>query len=566
MSKHDEITATPVAGWAIYLRVSDEDKQTPERSFAMQRQRIDENLLRRSDVPLHREYCDLLTGTSPKRADYQEMLADGARGKFSHLALYRADRFGRDAVEGLQAATKLISSGIKIRVAHMPSLCPETPDGFFMFMLQMGMAQREVEILRERTADGMETKLREGGWPSLAPMGYLNKEILVKSNKYHRWVEIDPSYSPVIRLAWDLLLTGNYTLKQICEELGRQGYTRMDGKPWAWTDSKTGERRNARSILGRILHNPFFAGWVVSPRFGIAYGEIRGTWEPIVSSEEFERGLEILRDHDREKSRHKRHFYLLRKLLWLQLEGKLYRMYASMPRGRSQYYPYYLTHAKPNGKQIHFACKKIDEAIGEWLHGITVDPAVLTQIRKVYKLQIAVTRNVDREEKIGRLQKRIRSLRDEELRLGRMVLLGQIGEETYDQLRAEWKEKVYQAEMDLKDLEQDIERFLDDLDVALLLLSQVSTLFARLDETRRALLLQIVLKRIIVNALGEIIDYELHSPFAYLRSITLDLRTSPDGSEQVSSGALGTSGLFCDALFNNGVRLRLRRRNLLRHR
>lgn len=29
-------------GWAIYLRVSDEDKQTPERSFAMQRQRNQE--------------------------------------------------------------------------------------------------------------------------------------------------------------------------------------------------------------------------------------------------------------------------------------------------------------------------------------------------------------------------------------------------------------------------------------------------------------------------------------------------------------------------------------------
>ena len=31
-----------VSGWATYLRVSDEDKQTPERSFAMQRQRIQE--------------------------------------------------------------------------------------------------------------------------------------------------------------------------------------------------------------------------------------------------------------------------------------------------------------------------------------------------------------------------------------------------------------------------------------------------------------------------------------------------------------------------------------------
>lgn len=109
-------------GWATYLRVSDEDKQSPERSFAMQRQRIEENLLHDSGTPFCNEYKDMFTGTSPNRAEYLKLMADAEAGKFSHLGLYRADRFGRDTVEGLQAATKLISLGIKIRVAHMPSL------------------------------------------------------------------------------------------------------------------------------------------------------------------------------------------------------------------------------------------------------------------------------------------------------------------------------------------------------------------------------------------------------------------------------------------------------------
>lgn len=98
----------PIPGWAMYLRVSNEDKQTPERSFAFQRQRIEEHLFAGSEVPFQREYCDILTGTTSKRADYQQMLADAEAGKFSHLALYRADRFGRNAVEGLQAATRLM--------------------------------------------------------------------------------------------------------------------------------------------------------------------------------------------------------------------------------------------------------------------------------------------------------------------------------------------------------------------------------------------------------------------------------------------------------------------------
>ena len=44
----------------------------------------------------------------------QKMLADAEAGKFSHIGLYRADRFGRNTGEGLQAATKLISLELKL--------------------------------------------------------------------------------------------------------------------------------------------------------------------------------------------------------------------------------------------------------------------------------------------------------------------------------------------------------------------------------------------------------------------------------------------------------------------
>ena len=81
----------------------------------MQRQKIQNQLLTPSDVPFSREYTDLLSGTNPNRKDYKQMLLDAEAGKFSHLGLYRADRFGRNTVEGLQAATKLMSLGIKIK-------------------------------------------------------------------------------------------------------------------------------------------------------------------------------------------------------------------------------------------------------------------------------------------------------------------------------------------------------------------------------------------------------------------------------------------------------------------
>lgn len=68
----------PSPGWAIYLRISDEDTQAPGRSFAMQRQKIIEQLSIPSELQFKREYFDMLTGTTPNRADYQQMVTDAA--------------------------------------------------------------------------------------------------------------------------------------------------------------------------------------------------------------------------------------------------------------------------------------------------------------------------------------------------------------------------------------------------------------------------------------------------------------------------------------------------------
>ena len=75
---------------------------------------------------------------------------------------------------------------------------------------------------------------------------------------------------------------------------------------------------------------------------------------------------------------------------------------------------------------------------------------------------------------------------------------------------------------------------LDDLDVALLLMTKLKDLYTRLKEEDRTKLLQVIVKQIIVSPEGEIIDYELNSPFVYLRSLVEGLQNpSNNGSEQV---------------------------------
>jgi DNA invertase Pin-like site-specific DNA recombinase len=513
-------------GWATYLRVSDEDKQTPERSFAMQRQRIQEQLLAASGVSLIREYTDLLSGTKPNRKDYQQMLADAAAGKFSHLGLYRADRFGRNTVEGLQAATKLMGFGVKIRIANMPGLQPENPDGYFLFLLQMGLAQREVDVLAQRTADGMEAKLRKGGWAHKAPEGYVNKERHISNKKYERWVEQDPEGIKGIKLAWELLLTDRYTLRQICEELAKQGFARASGLPWAWDDPKNGGRKTALNALYNHFCNPFYAGWVTSKRFGIRIGEVSGNWEPIITDDQFESGKAILAKHGSNKSKPQKKHYLLRSLLWVDTGKKKLKMYGSTPTGSKCSISYYRTHVNVNGKRLRLSTPLVDDQVTVLINHIAIEPDFMQEIRDAYQADIKKKTQDDKSGNLENLRKRLASLENEEARLARLFMAGKINEATYDQLRDEWREKTRNIQVLVKELELDSQKHLDNLELGIVLLSNVSNLFSRLKENERTVLLQVLIKRIIIDCEGQIISFDLHSPFTYLTALAARLKNN----------------------------------------
>ena len=286
----------------------------------------------------------------------------------------------------------------------------------------------------------MEAKARLGGWPHKAPGGYANKEKLIKSGKYERWVEKDPKCWQGFRDAWEILLTERYTLDQICEELDRRGHTRSTGSPWAWNHPKTGHRMRAKNRLHEIFHNPFYAGWLVSEKFGIKMGEVRGNWEPTVTPEEFERGIAILHKHDDQKSRLKRHVYLLRDLLWVQTNNKRLKMYGSTPSGRSQSYAYYITQAVVDDKKIRFRCEYKDSQIADWIQDIIVNPDFVPEIRAIYRDQIRKTTQAGSGEEIAVLERRITQLQNEEARLGRLFMTGKMGEDAYEELRTEWQE------------------------------------------------------------------------------------------------------------------------------
>jgi hypothetical protein len=278
---------------------------------------------------------DVLTGKTPNRVGYQKLLADARAGKFSHVIVERADRFGRNDTEALRAIDELNEFGVGVRFANSPDLDPMDPDDRVLVALSFTLARRESALLGIRTRGGQQAKRKSGGYISLAPDGYKNVTARTDSKKrndlgrWDKWIELDPERAPIWRFAWDLLLEDRWTLDEIAEKLHELGYRHRSGRPFVEVRPNRKRRANVTTISS-IFHNWTYAGWVVSLKNGILPKTQRGNWEPIVTTEEFERGLAILERRSRYRAAKRKHEYLLKGIIsYIDADGNKWKLTCS---------------------------------------------------------------------------------------------------------------------------------------------------------------------------------------------------------------------------------------------
>jgi DNA invertase Pin-like site-specific DNA recombinase len=477
----------PNPGWAVYLRTSNQEVQNPENSQRRQRHTIKRSLLEPSDFPVITEYIDNLSGRyANNRPGYLQMLDDARMGLFSHVAVENAERFGRNDTEALVAIDELDSLGISVRFADYPDLNPIDPDDRILVSLSFTLARRESIKLGQRVRGGLHAKLRSGGWVGTPPDGYLNAEEKtdienrLQGTRYIRWIELDPERWQIWRLAWDMLLADRYTLDEICEELHSRGYHYRSGRPFVVVKA-SGKRRANKSSIGRIFHNWFYAGWVVSDKAGIAPKEVRGHWKPIVTTKEFERGLEILARRNAYRVVRRKHDYLLKGLLYVDLpkEKSLVKLTGSTPNtrrpgGGTAYY------CVPSS-DINILCHKIDNQIAMAVRNIQIDSTLIPVIRESYTDEIASKLGHLKPDEREKLEAALKAVDDEEARTARLFATGKITEKIWDNLWADWQDRRRTLLQSLEALHQKQEHHIKNLDAALTIVAKIGVLYKHLE-------------------------------------------------------------------------------------
>src|SRR6516164_3359258 len=73
------------------------------------------------------------------------------------------------------------------------------------------MAKNYIDNLSEEVRKGLHQKAREGMWPTVAPLGYLNG--IGDGGK--KTIVPDPALAPAVRRLFEQYATGTYSLKDI---------------------------------------------------------------------------------------------------------------------------------------------------------------------------------------------------------------------------------------------------------------------------------------------------------------------------------------------------------------
>lgn len=185
-----------------------------EQSIEGQRH-VCEKYAAENDILIVGKYIDrALSGTTDKRPQFQQMIADSARGGFDTVLVYKLDRFARNRYDSAIHKKKLRDNGVRVVSATEP--LSDTPEGIILEGLLEGIDEYFSKELSRKCKRGLKESCDKGYFIcNTIPLGY---------KKVDRRLEIDPETAPLIRRIFEEY-AGGKSPERIANELNEQGLT-----------------------------------------------------------------------------------------------------------------------------------------------------------------------------------------------------------------------------------------------------------------------------------------------------------------------------------------------------
>lgn len=242
--------------YAVYIRKSTEEEERQVLSLASQRDKITE---RYGDLKIVTEFTESKSAFEPdKRPNFKELLELIDAGKVDGLIAWHPDRLSRNEVDASAITWRIRQGKIKdLRFASGYNF-DSSPESMMMLQMTMSQSQYFSAKLSKDIRRGNERKREEGQLTGKAPEGYLNHRTAV-SGRGEASIIKDPERFPLLRQAFDLFLTGEYSVPAILTILNDEwGYQTVKRR-------KTGGSGLSRTGLYNVFRNVRYAGLIPDP-------------------------------------------------------------------------------------------------------------------------------------------------------------------------------------------------------------------------------------------------------------------------------------------------------------
>jgi DNA invertase Pin-like site-specific DNA recombinase len=267
-------------GYFIYCRKSSEAEDRQVLSIESQTREL-EQIAAKLNLPIMEILTESKSAKEPGRPIFNQMMQRVYRGEAAGIICWKLDRLARNPVDGGSIIWAIKQHGIRV-MTPAQSYARED-DNIILMYIEFGMAQKYVDDLSKNVKRGLKTKIENGWYPGVAPLGYLNNTN--KLTGANTLIE-DPERFPLVRRMWDMMLTGQHTAPQIVDMANNQWGFRT--RPMR----KKGSRPLCRSAIYKIFTMPFYYGQFEYPHgSGRRY---RGKHAPLITEAEYDRVQTLL--------------------------------------------------------------------------------------------------------------------------------------------------------------------------------------------------------------------------------------------------------------------------------
>ena len=158
---------------ALYARVSRADKDmNPENQLIKLR-----GFAERHSWTIVEEYIDYASGAKPTRIRFDAMQSAARARRFDAVLVVRLDRLARSSRHLLNLLEEMRGFGVDL-ICTDQEIDTKSPAGKLLFTVLGAVAELELDLIRERTKDGLARAKAEGKRLGRPPKPEMTEEIL----------------------------------------------------------------------------------------------------------------------------------------------------------------------------------------------------------------------------------------------------------------------------------------------------------------------------------------------------------------------------------------------------